>query len=53
MTLKTSLYCSLRKDGITGAELSRRLKWNRGLSIACCDATTHRALISSERHSGR
>jgi antitoxin HicB len=29
MTLKTSLYCALRKDGITRAELSRRLKWNR------------------------
>jgi antitoxin HicB len=29
MSLKTSLYCSLRKDGITRAELSRRLKWNR------------------------
>ena len=29
MTLKTSLYCSLREDGITRAELSRRLKWNR------------------------
>jgi hypothetical protein len=27
-SLKTSLYCSLRKDGITWAELSRRLKWN-------------------------
>ena len=29
MSLKTSLYCSLRKDGVTRAELSRRLKWNR------------------------
>jgi antitoxin HicB len=29
MTLKTSLYCSLRKEGITRAELGRRLKWNR------------------------
>jgi antitoxin HicB len=29
MSLKTSLYCSLREAGITRAELSRRLKWNR------------------------
>jgi antitoxin HicB len=29
VTLKTTLYRSLRKDGITRAELGRRLRWKR------------------------
>jgi len=28
-TLKTELYSTMRKAGITRAELMRRLKWNR------------------------